>query len=797
MSIESIAIADNNDHFIRSSCIHWVRLLCLFFVVCSPLDGDAQTDVTGFIKEALTGEPIINASVTVLDYDNGTLSNAEGYFHIRLNDAASPALVIQAFGYDSDTLRIDDSRGSSPQVVYLTPYTLSTVKVVANANAATDHPGVIRPVLSELRNLPTLLGEPDLLRSLTIYPGIANGIEGTTGLHVRGGSPDQNLMLLDGGTVYNSGHLFGFLSVFNPSVLKAVALHRGYIPSRFHGRLSSVLEVHTKAGRSDRRAGEASLGIINSSLHFEGPVKKEGSATYLVGARTAHSLPLTLAASLLSNEDNGSVTSLLAGMYDINARYTTHDESGAGWSVGLYTGSDLSQSTTKDFDIKNTFKFGYRNTVLSARYTRPLSTAWFSTTSLVGTNYIGKLTARAIARSDEAVSIKFANTSTIGEGKVDQQLTSTNGLGTFRVGLEAQYRRTQPLSLTGDVENVESFLPTVFSNWKFAAFAEQLIEIRRVRFSVGLNGTRYSAPETNYTFSTVEPRLGLIFQVTSQLDASLSYSRMVQDAHYVTGVGADLPYDVWLPLTDATPAAYSDNFSFEVKGSGAGWEYSMAAFHRNMSGLITTRNSNFTFYNSGSGANYFDQLASDGIGESYGLEIFTQHTRPRASYTIAYTLSRSFRSFSAINQGERFPYRFDRPHDLLVNVGHQLSNRWRVSGSFSLQSGSLLTVPTGFAVSIDGEPLAVYNRRNNARLPIYHRLDLMFSKAIQVGRHNRDGRLDVGVYNIYARANASFATARVGTTQEEFFGSDTGAYLFFLRGTVFRAVPTVSYSWSW
>ena len=750
----------------------------------------------GYVYSQEAKEPVVGAQLSLLPYGQATATDIDGYFQLVLpDDTRTVAVRVQAFGFTNDTFRLEQATNNR---LFLQPYTIETVEVRSPGVVATRTPGTLQPVLSELRNIPMLLGEPDILKSLTIYPGISGGIEGTAGLHVRGGSPDQNLMLLDDVTIYNSGHIFGFLSVFNSDVLNSVTLHRDYVPARYSSRISSIVDVSTRDGRADERSTKLSLGLINSNLSSEGPLGPQGSKiTYTVGARLAHSA----VPSLLISTATGGGTSLFAGMYDVNAKVTRRWDSGAKLSLGTYFGDDFivtSDQSTSGGSSRFSLRYGNRNVYL--RGVSPLGSRWFlkGTASLAG--YQSRLLTSE--RLNGQTNLGATTQSLLNEAKIRQELSTALRKGTFAVGLALSSTTIRPLQI--DFPEVEDTQRPVFSNFvtrrgeAFVDFSHEVVP--RVVGFAGINVNTFGLRGEKASPAYFEPRAGLTYSPSEAFSVSASLTRLYQPLHYTTTVAPGFIYDVWIPASNSRPPSASTNYSLGTNWTSSGDDLShqitLGGFYRQLSQLVTTRNAGLNPIGFTGEGQFFDELITGGTGRAYGFESKYDYQDGRNTWTVAYTYSRSLRSFPDLNLGSEFRYRFDRPHDLAVNYQRKLNERWNVSSTFVWQSGVLASVPTDYILDATGSLTPLFTEYNNLRLPHYHRLDLMFSKSIQTKR-SRQARLDLGLYNVYARRNTSLITTRQGFERETFFGPVVAQRLFFLRGAVFQVIPTVNYTITW
>ena len=755
-----------------------------------------QTVYAGYVYSQEAKEPVVGAQITALLSQQATVTNIDGYFQLALpTNEQTVVVMVQGFGFTTDTIRIERTVNNR---IFLQPYTISTIEVRGTASTATQPPGTLQPAVSELRNLPMLLGEPDILKSLTIYPGISGGIEGTSGLHVRGGSPDQNLMLLDDVTVYNSGHIFGFLSVFNSDVLNSVTLHRDFVPARYSSRLSSIVDVSTRDGRADQRSTKLSLGLINSSLSSHGPLGPVGSSTtYTVGGRLAHSA----VPSLLTTTFSGGGVSLFAGMYDVNGKVTHRWASGAKLSLGMYLGDDFIITSERSSGTNSRFNLRYGNRNVFLRGVSPLGSRWFSKGSASLASYRSQL--NTSDRLDGQTNLGASTRSLLNEFKIRQEISTALPKGTFAIGVAVSSTDILPLQLDfPEAEGTARPDYSTFTTRRGEAFIDLSHElISKLTGFAGLNANAFGLRGESISPVYLEPRIGLTYTPQPTLSFSASTTRLYQPLHYTTAVAPGFIYDVWIPAANARPPSSSSNYSVgttwkPVAQNAIRRELTLGGFYRRLDNLVTTLNAGLNPIGFSGEDQFFSELLTGGSGRTYGLETKYDYEDARNSWTVAYTYSRSLRSFTGINEGAEYRYRFDRPHDLAINYQRKLNDRWNLSSTFVWQSGVLATVPTDYVLDITGDLSPIFTDRNNLRLPHYHRLDIMFSKNIQTKR-SREARLDLGLYNAYARRNTSLLTTRQNFVREGFFGPVVAQRLFFLRGAVFQVIPTVNYTITW
>ena len=780
-------------HRTRAASPKYLFGLLAVVLLSAGVNAQGTVSLSGFVRDGGSGEALPSGYVYAANSGRGADLNEYGYYQLLL-PTGEGRLIVGAVGYLTDTiaLNLTDNRRLD---LTLQPLDMATIVVTAR-RARPPQPGRETVAAERLRNVPALFGEPDPIRALQILPGVSGGVDRQVGLNVRGGSSDQNLLLMDGATVYNSGHLFGFLSVFNPAIVNSVDVYKGYVPGRYNGRASSVIDVSVREGSRDRHRKTASFGLINSSLLFEGPLNKQQTASYLVAGRLAH----TVAPSTIYSIIKPGNQSLLAGMYDFNAKLSWDLPREARLTLSAYAGDDIVRGSSS-FDGTDEFgNIDYGNRTVSGRYFRPLGERLSLASNVVFNRYSSGLTVGSDDRSIGS-SVRFRNRNNITEVKADQQLTYRFNRGEIRGGLTATHRNMEPVHIsieengarteTGRI-NYYPFLYSAYleSEWQFGSRYSLTADLHRSQYHLG--------GADDYSFGAWEPRVAVGVQLGKRFGLNAGYSRLVQNVHQTLTVGIDASFENWLPIVADLPEQGSHQFSV-----GTNWQptkqLSIGAevYYKTLRGQVSTPGFGYTF-NGVETADWSGQLLGGGEGTAYGLELQAHYQRGAFDVDIAYTYSRSLRSFRELNDGEQFPFRFDRPHDLSLNALWRPSKRWSVSTNFVLQSGAAYTLPAAFIQDVTGRPSPIYLTRNNARLPLYHRLDLTVSKHFRTKRKGREGRLDFSLYNAYSRQNASFVQP-----DEDFdFGPDFGGelrsvQLNFRRGSVFPVLPSINYSLKW
>ena len=768
-----------------------LALLILF--TSSYFSLSAQSFHHGYVVSLETGEPIVFARITTASGIKE--SNLEGYFSVPAVSEHSPdTIVFEALGYEIDTLILKPT--AKLLQVEMKPYVLQTITVSGSKAVRNKH--LISPSLSQLKATPVILGQPDILKSLTVYPGIAGGQEGLTGIHVRGGNADQNLIRLDGSTIYNPGHLFGFLSVFNPDIIRNVDVHKNYIPGRFGGRLSSVIDVQSKNGSATKTVHTKEIGLISLGYTISGPLK-DSTWTYLAGGRLAHSGILTL--GTLPGYLGAKSPLLMSGMYDLNLKLSKSYDNGSRLIFGGYMGDDLFGALARSADNSNYSSYlSYGNRTLSFRFFTPLGKKWFSESLINFNRYAsGYRVSEEIGGREPADIARYKNIGFISETTLRQSVsTDISQKINLSFGLEAQRRVSEPVRLEIE-QNGATFTPSQFqvSSTTYAAFVDAAIDVsRRLSLDLGLRYAFYRVGTEDYSSAALEPRLALNYEVTNDLQISTQYIRTTQQIHSINNRSGGLPITFWIPANERFKPQTGNSLGFSLAYFGKeNTELRLAAYTRTMRELIELPTGEFSGVNN---SDWLESLEGLGRGESYGLETYYRYvTQTSDEWSASYTFSRTNRRFATINQGETYPYDFDRPHDLFFQYSKRLSDKWNLVTAFTYQTGRPVNVAqaVGPPVFGTGDVNFFAARKNNGRFPDNHRLDVVFVKRITTKR-NRTGELKLGLYNVYGKVNpVDLNYSLFGQTNR-----DEGLVSYqpiYRSEALFRFFPIISHTVTW
>jgi len=734
------------------------------------LNAMSQTRYTlsGYARDSLSRETLIGASVTIQGQDRGVNTNTYGFYSITLPEGRYN-ITVSFVGYLPVEKQVELNGNVEVDFALLARASLSQAIVISSrrrdGNVKNAQMGQLDLSMNKIRSLPVIFGEVDPLKALQLLPGVRNAGEGNSGLYVRGGGPDQNLVLLDDAVVYNPGHLFGFFSVFNGDAIKNVSLIKGGMPAQYGGRLSSVLDIAMKDGNMERYEVEGGIGSISSRVAVQGPLVREKSS-FMVSARRTYIDALVKPFIRKSSSFYGSGYYF----YDVNAKANYKFSSKDRLFLSGYFGRDVFNFNNSNRNISISIPWG--NSTASLRWNHVFSRKLFSNTTAVYNDYKFKFGAVQDAFSVNLNSgIRDVGIKT----DLDHFLSTSHRL---KYGLQYTYHRFTPSVVSGSQDTVV-FEPNN-SQVKYAheigLYVQDDWEMgEKIKASYGIrfSGFRQSGPYTEYNRdadgnkldSTVyrtnekvhdhggfEPRLTLRYAVDDRSSFKAAITRNIQYIHLVTNSGTSLPTDVWVPSTLRVKPQLS-------------WQYALGYFRNFADNMLETsvelyykKMDNQIEYKEGYTPSIRDPEEEFvfGKGWSYGAEFYINKTRGKFTGWIGYTLSWTWRKFNALNGGARFPAKYDRRHDLSVVGIYEASRKWKFSGVFVYATGNTITLPERFYL-VEGVLAQQFSSLNQYRLRAYHRLDL---SATYTRRPDSDRKFRsswvFSIYNIYSRMNPYF-----------------------------------------
>jgi hypothetical protein len=745
--------------------------------------------ISGTITDAQNGETLAGASVAITELPGtGASSNTYGYFSISLVPGEY-TVMFSFLGYEvlERKVTLDADQLWDIRLIVQTQ-ALDEVIVSAirrNENIVSDRVGVQQLQIRDIRNIPVLFGEQDLLKTLTLTPGVKSIGEGSGGLYVRGGSNAQNLILLDEAVVYNANHLLGFFSTFNSDAIKDLTLYKGTAPSEYGGRLSSVMDVKMNDGNNQDHHLSGGIGLISSRLMLEGPLVKD-RGSYLISARR------TYADLFLKLSPDPAINNNQLYFYDLNAKMNYKLDDKNRFYLSGYFGRDV-------FDFASRFGVNWGNRTFTARWTHLWNGKLFSNTSLIYSDYDYKVGIRfdpiefsILSRIQNAnlkhdlqyfYSDKFNVNAgysgifhTITPGQVDAPVDSEINpvQQEQRYGLEQavyvsiNFKPLQSLSINLGAR-LSSML--MLGPGEFYSYAERNIS----------DTTRYERGQVVKSYLIPEPRFNLTYIFNPRQSIKFSYTRNSQNVHVVSNSTGSLPTDIWLisgnnikpGVSDQLSGGYFQNFSDDR------YQFSAETYYKWMNNQIDLRNGADIRANQ-----HIEGELLIGIGRAYGLELMMKKKYGLLNGWIGYTLSRTELNIPGINDGKWYPARQDATHDVSVVGMYNPSERWNLSATWVYRTGNAVTFPSG-KYEIDGQVKLYYTERNGYRMPPYHRMDLGVTYNFQK-RTKLESSLNFSVYNAYARKNAF----SIDFEKDPDDSSKTQAVLTYL----FTIMPSITYN---
>ena len=712
--------------------------------------------IKGIVKDSLSGETLIGASVRILEHDKGTSTNSYGFYSIS-SIPGKFHFQISYIGYQT-VVKILDISSNLNLNIELAPNS-QLKEVIINSKPGREQisrpqMGLEKLNIENVKNIPVFLGERDILKTIQLLPGIKSAGEGNSGFYVRGGSADQNLILLDEANVYNASHLLGFFSTFNSDAIKDVSVYKGSMPSQYGGRLASVLDIAMNEGNKKEFRAEGGIGLIASRLKLEGPLKKERSSFMISGRRTYADMFLKL-----SSDDQTRRSQLY--FYDLNAKanYKLNDNNTI--YLSGYFGKD-------QLGLNKSFYFNWGNSTATFRWNHLFNNRLFSNTSLIYSDYN-----YAIENLSEGSDFRVTSIIRDWNLKQDYQYFAP-GSHTLRFGLNANHHKIQPGKI--DASSSSEINNKSISSRRGVELAAYISDEWKMTNTISLNyGLRLSSfallgPGTIKTFSSdgdsiaaatykngevvksyiyLEPRLAASLKLSENSSLKAALTRNTQNLHLLSNSTASLPTDTWLMGSNNVKTELSDQASigYYQNLKNDNYEFSAEIYYKNMHNQIDYRNAANLRGNEDVEAELLF-----GKGRACGIELYFKKRYGKLNGWVGYTLSKTERRFDGIDQGAWFPAKQDRTHDLsLVNV-YQLNKRWILSATFVYNTGNAVSFPSG-KYQLEGRTQYYYSKRNAYRMPNYHRLD--FGATLNGKPHKRyNSSWNFSVYNLYNRHNA-------------------------------------------
>ncbi|AYB34025.1 TonB-dependent receptor [Chryseolinea soli] len=772
----------------------------VFFLISVVALGQEKVTLNGYVRDVSNGEELIGVTVYIPKMSAGTVTNPYGFYSLTL-PKGTYEIQFSYVGYAPQIVTVDLQGDVERNVDMLSETTVMQEVTVTDKrvdeNVVSLQMSKNTLDMNRVRKLPALFGEVDIIKNIQMLPGVISAGEGTSTFYVRGGSADQNLILIDEAPIYDPSHLFGLFSVFNADVIKDSELYKGGIPSRFGGRLSSILEVRTKDGNNKKLGVTAGIGTMASRLMVEGPLVKD-KASFIVSARRSY-VDLFLRAA---NNDN------LVHFYDINAKVNWKYNNNNRFFLAFYNGRDV-------FNFANQFGFAWGNRTATFRWNHLFNERLFSNTSVILSNFDYKLELK-----DPVQGLKW--TSNLEELSVKEDLSyfiNTNNDLTF--GYHITGRRFSPGKIVPNSEASmfeELSLDHMYALDHGIYVSNQQRVSDRVTLDYGLrlsifqnmgpsdvylyndpqNRTQpdpvdtlhYKAWKSVKTFVNLEPRLAARYMLQDGQSIKVSYNRMVQNTHLIASGTVPVPFNTWNPsgyylnpqIADQVAAGYFQNFKDNML------EFSAEAYYKKMKDVTDFADNADIFFNKNLSTEF-----RQGKSWSYGLELMLNKKEGRFTGSASYTWSKTMRKIPGVNQGVEFPANYDRRNVVNLQGAYDYSDRWTFGATFTYSTGRPITIPEGKYQYGTYNP-DIVTERNGYRLPAFHRLDLSATYSPKKNETRKwKGTWVFAIYNAYNRQNPFTVYTRVTQNKD---GDITGdGYTKETRMVyLFPILPSVTYN---
>ncbi len=793
---------------LRSKPSHPVLLFFLIFFFAVAGHAQPKATLSGYLKDALTGEGLIGATVYVTETKSGTTSNVYGFYSLSM-PAGTYQVTFNFLGYQAVTrevaLNADETFTLEMQPDKKLLNTVEITAEKANQNVTSLEVGVEKMDSKFIKDIPQFLGEVDIIRSIQLLPGVSTVGEGATGFNVRGGNIDQNLILLDEATVFNSSHLFGFFSVFNADAVKDLTLYKGGIPARYGGRLSSVLDVRQKEGNSKVFGGVAGIGLVSSRLMLEGPIVKDKASFMIAGRRSYGDLLLPI----FNDDFRGDQLFF----YDVNAKVNYKISDKDRLFLSGYFGADR-------FKFGDDFESYWGNNTATLRWNHLFGPKLFSNFTGVYSDYNYSL---GIPTGSQAFEWEAGIRTTSGKAAFSYFVNPQN---TIEFGADAIFYRFSPgraagtgdesifnvvevqkenaIELAGYVGNKQQFSEAFSAEYGLRYSYFMNVGSRDVlQYANGIPtnedsiiGSRsYADGEVIKAFDGLEPRLALNYTFSQRSSVKASYNRMRQYIHLVSNTTAATPLDIWTPAGQYVEPAIVDQISLGYFRNffDNAYQLSLEGYYKDYQDLLDYKNNAELLLNQS-----LETELLQGEGRAYGLEVQIEKVTGSLTGWISYTLSRSELKVEGINLNDWYASNYDKTHDISVVAQYQLSEKWKFGGVFAYMTGRPITFPESRFV-YEGITIPNYVNRNGARTPDYHRLDLSATLTPQKKKDkvlffiNRpdswQSSWTFSLYNAYGRRNPY----SIYFQQSEDNPQVTEAYRLSIFGSV---IPGITYNLS-
>lgn len=757
-------------------------ILIILLVLSFQLTAQERYTISGYVKDKATGEQLLGVNIYEEISGRGAVTNEYGFYSLSL-PKGNRKLQITTVGYKPHKVEFLLEKDTIINVSLSNSMVELKEVLISTKQSQVDNPQMSMIDLSvpKLAKIPTIMGEPDVLKVIQLLPGVQSGAEGTSGIYVRGGDADQNLFLLDGVPVYNVSHLFGFFSVFNSGSIKSVKLYKGGFPARYGGRLSSVVDIRMKEGSQQKFKGDVSIGLISSRINLEGPIVK-GKTAFLFSARRTYIDVLVNPFIAMSQRKKKDKISGGYYFYDLNAKVNHTFSDRSRLYLSTYLGTDKFYSKSKyeytysqpdgkpqTHKSKSDGALDWGNRIAALRWNYLLTNKLFSNTTITYSKYnfntsFSNSEMNVTKNESSDFSANYFSSIEDVTAKVDfdyaphpnHHIKFGGGFTShlFKPGVSTSKMMQGGASKDSDRTHSYSTPKNDVTAYEHYAFLEDEISIGEdLKINAGLHYSGINVQNTFYP--SLQPRFSAHYRVKDTWSLKASYAKMTQYVHLLSSSTIDMPTDLWVPVTarlkPPTSHQYALGTSIELPYD---LDLTVEGFYKKMNHLIAYKEG--ASFRETAGTNW-DEKVESGKGWSYGVEFLLEKTVGKTTGWLGYTLGKSERQFPTINFGKVFPARYDRRHDISVVVNHKFSERWDIGATWVYSTGNALTLGAYEYPVLNKTSKLIhvtptdYGGRNSYRMPSYHRMDIGFNNHKK--RKYGTRTWSFSIYNAYSRQN--------------------------------------------
>ena len=795
-----------------------VSFTTIFLLISLLASAQERVTISGYVKEKGSQEQLPGVNVYIPDTPYGAVTNSYGFYSLTVPAADSTTVSFSFVGYEKAERRISLSKDFQLNIFLATINQLEEVTVSARRQedyvSRSAQMSQIEIPISQIKKIPAFFGEKDVLRVLQLMPGVQKGTEGQTGLYVRGGGPDQNLIILDDAVVYNANHLFGFFSIFNSDALKSVELTKGGFPARYGGRLSSVLEMNMKEGAKDKLHGEGGIGLISSRLTLEGPITKK-SSFLISGRRTYIDF---LAKPLIAQQQKGEDSQVKPGyyFYDLNAKMNYDFGQKDKLYISGYFGRDKFYANESSSTSDTRAGLDWGNATATMRWNHLLNQKLFVNTSFIFSNFNFGVSSYSNEVNEGSENDEFSL-------EYDSRIRDLGVKTDFdfypstkhaiKFGAQATFHKFIPsaLAIAGSfIDNPIKRSVTPINTLEAGLYIEDTWQaLEALKMNVGFRLSSFQT-ETK-TYVRPEPRFSAALRLAKDFSLKTSYAQMNQYVHLLSNTGLGLPTDLWVPTTDRVAPQQSKQVAIglakDIENPALG--FTLEGYYKKMNHILNYKEGSSFLSINGENANElsWEDNVTAGKGWSYGAEFLVQKKTGRLSGWIGYTLSWTKWQFPELNFGKTFYPRYDRRHDLSIVGIYEINKRVTLSATWVYGTGNALTLPvsryTGFSDNflnrfnsdgtvnnaLRGRRVSEYGDKNSFRAEAFHRMDLAIQFHKKKKKHERTW--EFGVYNAYNRRNPFFYDIKEESVTN---GTTTTTKNTLQKYSLFPLLPSFSYN---